>query len=40
MFLVPRTERFRLAVAIRAEHPQVFQAVVVPDAIAVIELDG
>ena len=37
---VAPSERFRLAVTIRAEHPEIFHAVVVPDAVAVIELDG
>jgi len=39
-FAIFGTERVRLTVAIRAEHPQIFQPMIVPDAVAVIDLDG
>lgn len=37
---VPAREGLRLDVAVRAEHPEIFQPVVVPNAVSMIDLDG
>ncbi len=34
------SERFRLAMAVRAQHPPVLETMVIPDTVAMIDLDG